>query len=72
MGKERAMSNEWKETTLGHLGRVVTGKTPLTAVKGNFGGHIPFVTPSDMDGRKSISSTARFLTHAGAASYHFS
>jgi type I restriction enzyme S subunit len=62
------MSNEWKETTLGHLGRVVTGKTPLTAVKGNFGGHIPFVTPSDMDGRKSISSTARFLTHAGAAS----
>ena len=68
MGKERVMASEWKETTLGHLGRVVTGKTPLTAVKGNFGGHIPFVTPSDMGGRKSISSTARFLTHAGAAS----
>jgi type I restriction enzyme, S subunit len=62
------MAGEWKETTLGHLGRVITGKTPLTAVKANFGGHIPFVTPSDMDGRKTISSTARSLTDAGAAS----
>ncbi len=62
------MAGEWEDLTLGDLGRVVTGKTPLTAVEGNFGGQIPFVTPSDMDGRKSISTTARFLTHAGAAS----
>ena len=62
------MAGEWEDLTLGDLGRVVTGKTPLTAVEGNFGGQIPFVTPSDMDGRKSISTTARFLTQAGAAS----
>ncbi len=62
------MAGEWEDLTLGDLGRVVTGKTPLTAVEGNFGGQIPFVTPSDMDGRKSISTTSRFLTQAGAAS----
>ena len=62
------MAGEWKDLTLDDLGRVVTGKTPLTSVEGNFGGRIPFVTPSDMDGRKTISTTARFLTQAGAAS----
>ena len=62
------MAGEWKDLTLGDLGRVVTGKTPLTSVEGNFGGRIPFVTPSDMDGRKTISTTTRFLTQAGAAS----
>ena len=62
------MAGEWEDITLGDLGRVVTGKTPLTSVEGNFGGRIPFVTPSDMDGRKTISTTARFLTQAGAAS----
>ncbi|MDP2829967.1 MAG: restriction endonuclease subunit S [Sulfuricellaceae bacterium] len=62
------MAGDWEDLTLGDLGRVVTGKTPLTAVEGNFGGQIPFVTPSDMDGRKAISTTARNLTEAGAAS----
>ena len=61
------MAGDWEDLTLGDLGRVVTGKTPLTAVEGNFGGQIPFVTPSDMDGRKSISTTAR-----GEFSYQFS
>ncbi|MCP9827135.1 restriction endonuclease subunit S [Synechococcus sp. L2F] len=62
------MAGEWADLILGDLGRVVTGKTPLTAVEGNFGGQIPFVTPSDMDGRKTISTTVRNLTEAGAAS----
>lgn len=62
------MAGEWEDLNLGDLGRVVTGKTPLTAVEGNFGGQIPFVTPSDMDGRKTISNTARYLTKTGAAS----
>ena len=62
------LAAEWENLTLGDLGRIVTGKTPLTAIEGNFGGQIPFVTPSDMNGRKIISSTARYLTDAGAAS----
>ncbi len=62
------MAGDWEVLTLGDLGRIVTGKTPLTAVAGNFGGQIPFVTPSDMDGRKTICTTGRYLTETGAAS----
>ena len=62
------MAGDWEELTLDDLGRVVTGKTPLTAVEENFGGQIPFVTPSDMDSRRTISATARYLTEVGAAS----
>ena len=62
------MSGEWKNLMLEDLGRIVTGKTPLTAVEANFGGQIPFVTPSDMDGRRTISTTARYLTEVGANS----
>lgn len=62
------MAGDWEIMTLGELGRIVTGKTPLTAVEGNFGGKIPFVTPSDMDGRRTISTTARYLTEWGATS----
>jgi type I restriction enzyme S subunit len=50
------------------IGKVVTGKTPKTSVESYFGGDIPFITPSDMDGRKFIDNTARYLTHEGAAS----
>ncbi len=61
------MSFEWKTLTLGQLGRVVTGKTPKTADTNNFGGQIPFVTPTDMDGCKEMASTARYLSELGAS-----
>jgi type I restriction enzyme, S subunit len=60
------MLTEWHELTLGDLGRVVTGKTPPSSLAGAFGGDIPFVTPSDMDGRKIIRRTDRYLTEIGA------
>lgn len=56
---------DWRDLTLDQLGRIVTGKTPPTADSENYGGAIPFVTPSDMDGRRTISDTARYLTAAG-------
>lgn len=62
------MAGDWEDLTFGDLGRIVTGKTPLTAIEQNFGGQIPFVTRSDMDGRRTISTTARNLTEVGAAS----
>lgn len=62
------MAGDREHVTLGDLGRIITGKTPPTAVEGNFGGKIPFVTPSDMDGRKTIRTTARYLTEQGAES----
>jgi type I restriction enzyme S subunit len=60
------MAGEWKTLRISDLGRIVTGKTPSTKVKENFGQDIPFVTPSDMDGRKTISETARSLSISGA------
>jgi type I restriction enzyme, S subunit len=59
--------NEWRELSLGDIGRTVTGKTPSTSIAEFFGGDIPFVTPSDMDGRKVIFHAARGLTQAGVA-----
>ena len=60
------MANERKTLTLGQLGPIVTGKTPPTKVSAYFGGSIPFITPRDMDGRKTINSTERFLSEEGA------
>lgn len=61
------MSSEWIKTQIGSLGRIVTGKTPPTEQSEYFGGHIPFLTPTDMvDGYKSVS-TIRTLTDAGLA-----
>lgn len=60
------MAGAWRETTLDHLGRIITGKTPPSSVPGCFGGSIPFVTPTDFDGRRVIESTGRYLTEQGA------
>jgi len=66
------MSSDWRTLTIGQLGRVVTGKTPKTSDPDNFGGQIPFVTPTDMDGRKTISTTARYLSELGASTVNSS
>lgn len=60
------MSTEWEEVTLESLGRIVTGKTPPTSVAEYYGGNIPFITPSDFDGRRYIDKTGRLLTNGGA------
>lgn len=46
------MASEWRKATLDKLGRIVTGKTPPSSIPGHFGGDIPFVTPTDFDGRR--------------------
>lgn len=58
-------NGKYQQYKLGELGKVITGKTPPTKDKGNFGGSVPFVTPSDFDGSKVIRRTARFLTEDG-------
>ena len=57
---------EWKIVTLRDLGTIITGKTPSTRRKTNFGGQIPFVTPRDLDDVRMIYKTERCLTDAGA------
>ncbi|MFC1547713.1 restriction endonuclease subunit S [Candidatus Neomarinimicrobiota bacterium] len=57
--------SDWTRTTIGNLGHIVTGKTPPTAQAGNFGNWVPFITPRDMDGRKTITETERYLSEQG-------
>lgn len=62
------MRNDWKNYALSELGVISTGKTPSSKIKDAFGGDIPFITPKDMDGRKWIDSTERFLSTNGVNS----
>jgi type I restriction enzyme S subunit len=59
------MSSEWQTLPIGEIGKVVTGKTPSTAIDHYYGGEYPFYTPSDMDGRKRLESTKRSLSTEG-------
>ena len=40
-------SSEWREVKVSEIGKIVTGKTPKTAISENYGGNITFLTPSD-------------------------
>ena len=50
------------------LGKIVTGKTPSTKNKENFGGNIPFITPVDMSYNRNVFSTERYVSSKGAES----
>ncbi|TCS77660.1 restriction endonuclease subunit S [Pectinatus cerevisiiphilus] len=58
----------WKETRVGDIGKVITGKTPKTSIDENYGGDIPFITPSDDMTTKYIFTTNKKLTEMGAQS----
>ena len=47
------------------LGRIVTGKTPRTSNAQNYGGDIPFLTPSDDLSGKFAPKTVKTITEVG-------
>ena len=47
------------------LGRIVTGKTPRTTIPDNYGGNIPFLTPSDDLTYKHAPITAKTISELG-------
>jgi type I restriction enzyme S subunit len=59
------MRGKWVTAQIGDIGRVVTGKTPPTADSENYGGELPFITPSDMDGKKYMYLTERTVSEKG-------
>ena len=59
------MRCDWRKVSLGELGRIITGKTPKTAIVDNYGGTIPFLTPSDDMDVKCIKTTGKKLTEKG-------
>ena len=56
---------ELKKIHISDIGKVVTGKTPRTSIIENYGGSIPFLTPSDDLSRKSAPKTTKTLTKRG-------
>ena len=59
------MKSEWREIKVADLGKIVTGKTPKTAIADNYGGEMPFLTPSDDMSVKYVSKTTKTLTEKG-------
>ena len=59
------LSLEWSEIEIGNLGKIVTGKTPRTAIEDNYGGDILFLTPSDNMDVKYVYKTKKTLTKKG-------
>ena len=56
---------ELKKIHIGDIGRIVTGKTPRTSIVENYGGDIPFLTPSDNLSGKFAPQTTKTLTLRG-------
>lgn len=59
---------EWKRVKVQELGRIVTGKTPKTSDRENYGGDISFLTPSDDMSVKYVLNTGKKLTEKGKLS----
>lgn len=59
------MSLEWIKVKLEDVGKIITGKTPKTSIENNYGGNIPFLTPSDDMNVKIIQHTSKTLTLKG-------
>lgn len=55
----------WVQVRVGELGKIVTGKTPKTSILENYGGKIPFLTPSDNMLTKYVTATKKSLTDKG-------
>lgn len=56
---------KWKTVKVGSIGKIITGKTPKTTVTENYGGIVPFLTPSDDMDAKYVSKTSRTLSVIG-------
>ena len=60
----------WKETTLGKVGKVVTGKTPSKDNPEHWGDLMCFVTPSDIkNDSKYIYQTERYISQEGLEAF---
>lgn len=56
---------EWEIKKIKDIGKVVTGNTPSTTDKDNYGKGYPFVSPADLSDSKYIINTERELTKKG-------
>jgi len=57
--------NEFTPTPIKRIGRVVTGKTPSTAVEDNFNGDYMFVTPAELHTDFFVEQSEKTLSQQG-------
>lgn len=63
--KINSPKNKWSLKTVEHFGIVITGGTPPTSDRSNWGGHYPWITPSDISENTHILSGERSITEKG-------
>ena len=56
---------ELRKINISDIGKIITGKTPRTSITENYGGDIPFLTPSDDLTRKHVVKTGKTLSVMG-------
>jgi type I restriction enzyme S subunit len=59
------MNTNWPPARLGDIAKIITGKTPKTNNLNNYGGTIPFLTPSDDLNVKHVIKTSKTITSEG-------
>ncbi len=66
-GKKRleGFSGAWVRKAVSDFGAVITGNTPSTFNEKYWGGHIPWITPTDIERNKDIYTSERKLTEFG-------
>ena len=66
MSENKNIPKGWIETTLGEIGRVVTGKTPSKNHPEDWGNSFDFITPTEItQDEKYIYNTPRKLSEIG-------
>lgn len=58
----------WEWISLRHVGRLVTGTTPSTKDRANYGGTLPFFKPSDLDQGIHVQEAQEYLSQRGQQS----
>ncbi|WP_291654057.1 restriction endonuclease subunit S [Clostridium sp.] len=56
---------EWEVKTLDLIGEIVTGSTPKTSEKDNYGDEYLWVSPGDLGIKKYVTDTVKMLSHKG-------
>lgn len=57
----------WKKIAINDMGEIITGTTPRTAKKENYGDEFVWVSPRDIVGQKYISESTKMLSANGFA-----
>lgn len=58
--------DKWEEVKLEDIGQIITGTTPSTEIKDYYeNGKYPWITPTDINHKKNISTSERYLTSLG-------